>query len=94
MCDIGRAISGPIGIGWRFDGMTGCLRPPSYMRGMLSFLILSLLEEGDMYGSEIGRRIGRLSDRTPNPGTLYPALKRLEKTRTIKSYRGERGAER
>jgi DNA-binding PadR family transcriptional regulator len=61
--------------------------PPRYMRGMLSFLIISLLRDREMYGCEIMRRIEKLSGKAPNPGTLYPALKRLENMRTIKSCR-------
>lgn len=55
------------------------------MRGMLSFLALWLLSKRDMYGQEIAKEIGKRRGSKPNPGTIYPALKELEKRGFIRS---------
>ncbi len=55
------------------------------MRGMLSFLILWLLSKKAMYGQELAKEIGKRRGTTPNPGTIYPALKELQKRGLIKS---------
>jgi DNA-binding PadR family transcriptional regulator len=47
------------------------------MRGMLSFMILWLLSKRPMYGQELAAEIGKRRGSTPNPGTIYPALKYL-----------------
>jgi len=49
------------------------------MRGMLSFLILWLLSKKDMYGQELAKEIGKRRGTKPNPGTIYPALRELNK---------------
>jgi len=63
------------------------IRPPECcdMRGMLSFLILWLLSKKPMYGQEITKEIGKRRGTKPNPGTIYPALRELEKRDLIKS---------
>jgi len=55
------------------------------MRGMLSFLILWLLSKKDMYGQELAEEIGKRRGTKPNPGTIYPALRELEKRGLTKS---------
>ncbi len=49
------------------------------MRGLLSFTILWLLTKRDMYGQELAEELGEMRGIKPNPGTLYPALRELEK---------------
>ena len=49
------------------------------MRGMLSFLVLWLLSKKPMYGQELARELGKRRGVKPNPGTIYPALRELEK---------------
>ncbi len=49
------------------------------MRGMLSFQILWLLTKKSMHGQEIAKEIGARRGKTPNPGTIYPALEELTK---------------
>jgi PadR family transcriptional regulator PadR len=49
------------------------------MRGMLQFLIMWILSQKSLYGSQIADEIGRRRGDRPNPGTLYPALKELLK---------------
>ncbi len=55
------------------------------MRGLLSFMILWLLTRKSMYGSEIAEELRTLRGINPNPGTLYPALKELEKRKLVES---------
>ena len=55
------------------------------MRGMLSFLILWLLSKKDMYGQELAKEIGKRRGTKPNPGTIYPALRELNKRGLIGS---------
>lgn len=55
------------------------------MRGMLSFLILWFLSKKDMYGQELAKEIGKRRGTTPNPGTIYPALRELKKRSLIES---------
>jgi len=55
------------------------------MRGMLSFLMLWLLSKKPMYGQEIAKEISKRRGTKPNPGTIYPALRELEKRGLVKS---------
>jgi len=49
------------------------------MRGMLSFMLLWLLCKRPMYGQELAEEIAKRRGEKPNPGTIYPALKHLQK---------------
>jgi PadR family transcriptional regulator len=49
------------------------------MRGMLSFMLLWLLCKRPMYGQELAEEISKRRGEKPNPGTIYPALKDLQK---------------
>ncbi len=49
------------------------------MRGLLSFTILWQLTKKNMYGQEIAYELENMKGTKPTPGTLYPALKELEK---------------
>jgi len=60
------------------------------MRGLLSFLVLWLLSKKDMYGQEIAKELGERKGEKPNPGTLYPALRDLERRGLVRSSRQER----
>ncbi len=60
------------------------------MRGLLSFLILWLLSKRDMYGQEIAKELAMRKGEKPNPGTLYPALRDLERRGLVRSSRHER----
>jgi PadR family transcriptional regulator PadR len=55
------------------------------MRGMLSFYILWLLSKKSMYGQEIAAEIAMRRGSKPNPGTIYPALKELERRDLVES---------
>jgi DNA-binding PadR family transcriptional regulator len=75
------------------------------MRGMLSFIILWLLNKRSMFGDEIANEIGRMKGGKPTPGTIYPALKQLKQSGAVTSKKkgrkvvysltkkGEHGAE-
>lgn len=71
----------------RIDIEVDCCRAPKCcdMRGMLSFLIMHLLSKKKMYGSEIADEIAARKGDKPNPGTLYPTLKHMERKGLIES---------
>lgn len=54
------------------------------MRGMLSFLILFLLSKKAMHGQEIAEELEKRKGDKPSPGTIYPALRMLNKDGLIK----------
>lgn len=56
------------------------------MRGLLSFLILWLLNKKPMNGAELAAEIEKRKGCKPNPGTIYPALKELERKKAIRIY--------
>ncbi|MDW0110883.1 PadR family transcriptional regulator [Sporosarcina aquimarina] len=58
------------------------------MKGSIDLLILSLIGQRDMYGYEMVKVLKELSEETyeMSEGTLYAALKRLEKKSWIVSY--------
>lgn len=57
--------------------------------GSTILLLLSLLEESDMYGYEIIKKLELKSDKTFQfkEGTLYPVLHKLENNGYVKSYK-------
>lgn len=58
------------------------------MKGSIDILLLSLLNQQDMYGYEIVKTLKQNSNELYNmsEGTLYPALKRLETKGWLLSY--------
>ncbi|RFU62296.1 PadR family transcriptional regulator [Peribacillus saganii] len=58
------------------------------MKGSIDLLLLSLISQKDLYGYEITKILKQLSDERyeMSEGTLYPALKRLERKLAIESY--------
>ena len=54
------------------------------MRGFLSFLILFLLSKKSMSGQELAKEIEKRKGDKPSPGTIYPALKSLNKSGLLK----------
>ncbi|EKO1913384.1 PadR family transcriptional regulator [Clostridium botulinum] len=58
------------------------------MKGSIDILILTLINKDDLYGYKISKIIKKKSNMTYSmgEGTLYPALKRLESKKLIKSY--------
>lgn len=51
-------------------------------------IILSILRQGDSYGYEIMQQLKKLSDGkiTWKEGSLYPVLKKMEKSGMVKTY--------
>lgn len=58
------------------------------MKGSIDLLLLSLISQRDLYGYEIVKIMKQLSDDKykMSEGTLYAALKRLEKKQWLESY--------
>ncbi|WP_054706347.1 PadR family transcriptional regulator [Bacillus sp. JCM 19041] len=58
------------------------------MKGSIDFLLLSLIQANDLYGYEMTKKLKSLSEESYSisEGTLYPALKRMEKKEWISSY--------
>lgn len=61
------------------------------MQGSIDILLLSLIAKKDSYGYEIAKTLKESSNDLyhMSEGTLYPALKRLEKKGWIESYWGD-----
>jgi len=66
------------------------------LQGTLDLLILKTLSLGEMHGLGIARRIGQLTDGTfdVKPGSLFPALHRMEQSGWLISFWGESEANR
>lgn len=58
------------------------------MKGSIDLLLLSLISKRDLYGYEMTRILKQLSEDTyvMSEGTLYSALKRLERKQWVESY--------
>lgn len=58
------------------------------MKGSIDFLLLSLIGDRDLYGYEMTKKLKLLSEEaySMSEGTLYPALKRMEKKQWVSSY--------
>lgn len=58
------------------------------LKGSIDLLLLSLIRQRDLYGYEIMQIIKTISDDTyeMSEGTLYAALKRMERKNWINSY--------
>ena len=52
---------------------------PQLLKGVLSLLLLHLLAERESYGYEVVQRLHALGLSDIAPGTVYPALSRLER---------------
>ena len=61
------------------------------MKGSIDILMLGLLSKQEMYGYEMVKRLKSQNNNLYNmsEGTLYPALKRLEKKGWLTSYWSE-----
>ncbi|GGB55727.1 PadR family transcriptional regulator [Virgibacillus dakarensis] len=61
------------------------------MKGSIDILLLNLLSEKDMYGYEMVKVLKDKSEQlySMSEGTLYPALKRMEKKNWVCSYWSE-----
>ncbi|MDL4840863.1 PadR family transcriptional regulator [Aquibacillus rhizosphaerae] len=61
------------------------------MKGSIDLLILSLISQKDLYGYEITKVLKNMSEEAyqMSEGTLYSALKRMERKLWIESYWSE-----
>lgn len=78
------------------DG-TGPGKEGYHQRGLLGFLVLVSLVEGEAHGYEIMKRIEKITSGfwKPAPGSLYPIIDSLEKEGLIECYSVEyRGKQR
>lgn len=66
-------------------------RPTNLLQGTLDLLILKTLAAREMHGLGISRRIEQMTNGTfqVKPGSLFPALHRMEEAGWLKSYWGE-----
>ncbi|HSW48683.1 MAG TPA: PadR family transcriptional regulator [Bryobacteraceae bacterium] len=65
--------------------------PTNLLQGTLDLLILRSLATGDMHGLAISRRIEQMTNGTfqVKPGSLFPALHRMEEAGWLASKWGE-----
>jgi PadR family transcriptional regulator PadR len=65
--------------------------PTSLLQGTLDLLILKSLNTGEMHGLGVSRRIQQITGGTfvVKPGSLFPALHRMEEEGWISSFWGE-----
>jgi transcriptional regulator len=65
--------------------------PTSLLQGTLDLLILKSLAPGEMHGLGISRRIQQITQGTfvVKPGSLFPALHRMEDEGWISSFWGD-----
>lgn len=65
--------------------------PTTLLQGTLDLLILKSLAAGEMHGLGISRRIAQITTGTfvVKPGSLFPALHRMEDEGWISSFWGE-----
>ncbi len=61
------------------------------IKGSIDLLLLSLIAQRDSYGYEITKTLKQLSEGSyeMSEGTLYPALRRLERKMWVSSYWSE-----
>ena len=61
------------------------------LQGTLDLLILRAIGDGEMHGLGISRRIEQITQGTfqVKPGSLFPALHRMEEAGWLKSFWGE-----
>lgn len=52
---------------------------PQFRKGLLEFIILLKLQQGDIYGYELAIEIKKLTSIEVAEGTLYPLLNRLKR---------------
>jgi len=61
------------------------------LQGTLDMLILKAIGDGEFHGLGIARRVEQITERTfkVGPGSLFPALHRMEDERWLRSFWGE-----
>jgi PadR family transcriptional regulator PadR len=66
-------------------------KPTNLLQGTLDLLILKALGPGELHGLGISRRIEQITQGTflVKPGSLFPALHRMEEAGWLSSFWGE-----
>ncbi len=66
-------------------------KPTNLLQGTLDLLILKALGPGELHGLGISRRIEQITQGTfvVRPGSLFPALHRMEEAGWLSSFWGE-----
>jgi PadR family transcriptional regulator, regulatory protein PadR len=66
-------------------------KPANLLQGTLDLLILKALVTGELHGLGVSRRIGQMTRGTflVKPGSLFPALHRMEENGWLTSFWGE-----
>jgi transcriptional regulator len=66
-------------------------KPTNLLQGTLDLLILKALGPGELHGLGIGRRVEQITQGTflVKPGSLFPALHRMEEAGWLSSFWGE-----
>jgi transcriptional regulator len=66
-------------------------RQTNLLQGTLDLLILKALAAGELHGLGVSRRIGQMTQGTfqVKPGSLFPALHRMEEAGWLRSFWGE-----
>ena len=57
------------------------------MKGFLSFIVLKLISKKNLSGEEIRQEIKKRKGSIPSPGTIYPVLKVLKKSKCIEDIK-------
>ncbi|MFN7922809.1 MAG: PadR family transcriptional regulator [Bryobacteraceae bacterium] len=68
------------------------MKPPvNLLQGTLDLLILKALSTGELHGLGVSRRVEQMTNGTfqVKPGSLFPALHRMEEAGWLKSVWGE-----
>jgi PadR family transcriptional regulator, regulatory protein PadR len=67
------------------------VRPTNLLQGTLDLLILKALGPGELHGLGISRRVEQITQGTflVKPGSLFPALHRMEEAGWLSSFWGE-----
>jgi PadR family transcriptional regulator PadR len=67
------------------------VKPTNLLQGTLDLLILKALGPGELHGLGISRRVEQITQGTflVKPGSLFPALHRMEEAGWLSSFWGE-----
>ena len=57
------------------------------MKGFLTFIVLKLISKKNMSGEEIRKEMLKRKGSKPSPGTIYPVLKSLSKSKWIEEIK-------
>lgn len=62
-------------------------KPMSQMRrGAIEFCVLALLQDADMYGFELTRKLSEMDSLVTSEGTVYPLLSRIREEGLVDTF--------